>query len=771
MNISKITSIVALLLSFAILPDSAQAKYSGGSGDVFNPYRIGTAGDLLVLSADVNDYNKTFILTADINLASAGTFTTAVIAPDVNNADVNDANVNEVNVSAIFDGNIFTGNLDGTGHKIINLNIDTNGAPNSYLGLFGSIKKGSQIKNLGLENVSIIDGNGSVYIGGLAGKSDGTISNCYSKNTITGRENSGYIGGLVGDNISGAISNCYTTGDINSGANSYNIGGLIGDSNAGAISNCYTRGNVKSEANSYNIGGLVGQLYAGSISKCNSRGDANGGANSYNIGGLVGQLYGGSISKSNSRGNISGDDGTGALGGLVGDNRGAVSNSYAMGNISGGKGSGTLGGLVGYSPGTISTSYSAGGIRSGNNSSYLGGLVGLNTSTISNCYSTGDVNGGDNSLGVGGLMGENSSGTINYCYSNGDVNSGSGTSNIGGLVGQNSSGTINSCYFLDTSGPYNSYGTPLTIVKMKQQKSFLSWDFFGESDNGTSEIWCMNQRIDYPKLNWQMSVNRGTVTASSKVNSDKISLSGLMSATYSNITGGATVIKATIGSDDIVTPFVVTFPINGRTFNYRTGRYSYSGTDGSVKKSFMYDLKTRKFSFTANNIDLSGLGCPVTVEIEVASYTGIAEVNEAIINGPRVPIPMLLMMGVKDVLRVDKCQIKQSNDPNKDLLSVKGAFAVDDLDVNTVSEDLVITLGAQHFTIPKDKLKAGNGKFTFSNAKVTEVGGGTATGEFNFNLCSFTLTIKNTNIPAISGTVDFGVTFAGYNQVEQVKLP
>ena len=182
-------------------------------------------------------------------------------------------------------------------------------------------------------------------------------------------------------------------------------------------------------------------------------------------------------------------------------------------------------------------------------------------------------------------------------------------------------------------------------------------------------------------------------------------------------------------------------------------------------------MKTRKFAFSASKVDLSGLDCPLSVRIEIGDYAGAAEVNETIVNGPRVPIPILLMMGVKDVLRVDKCQVTQNNKKlNADQLSVKGEFAVENTDANMVSEDLVITLGTQKFTISKDDLKAGKGKFSCSKADANE--GGTADATFNFNLCSFTLTIKNTTINFGSGeTVDFGAAFAGYDEVDQVMLP
>jgi len=47
---------------------------------------------------------------------------------------------------------------------------------------------------------------------------------------------------------------------------------------------------------------------------------------------------------------------------------------------------------------------------------------------------------------------------------------------------------------LDTSGPNNGYGTPLTDALMKQKGSFADWDFIN--------IWFMCERIDYPKLRY-----------------------------------------------------------------------------------------------------------------------------------------------------------------------------------------------------------------------------------------------------------------------------
>ncbi len=265
-------------------------------------------------------------------------------------------------------------------------------------------------------------------------------------------------------------------------------------------------------------------------------------------------------------------------------------------------------------------------------------------------------------------------------------------------------------------------------------------------------------------------VAKCAVTAGSKVSSDKISISGQMSATPYDMSE-ASEIQVSIDSNDMVNPCVQNFPINDKTF--KKGKYSYAKTESGSKKSFTYSTKTGKFTFSASNINLSGLGCPLAIEIEIGDYTGEAEVNEAIVNGKKKPIPIKLMMGVKNALRVDSDKVKRGKKkPNTDQLTAKGGFAVEDPTVsmaNRVSEGLVITLGTQQFTIPTTELKAGKDKFTFKNAHIIE--GGLATGEFNFTTCSFTITIKNITIEAGPGAANFCVEFADFSECVLVVLP
>ena len=84
--------------------------YSGGTGEPNRPYQIADVNNLLELAADVNNYDKCFIMTADVNLAGY-IFTTAVIAPDTI-ADIS------------FQGTKFAGIFNGNDHTISNLTID-----------------------------------------------------------------------------------------------------------------------------------------------------------------------------------------------------------------------------------------------------------------------------------------------------------------------------------------------------------------------------------------------------------------------------------------------------------------------------------------------------------------------------------------------------------------------------------------------------------------------------------------------------------------------
>ncbi|MBN1391688.1 MAG: right-handed parallel beta-helix repeat-containing protein [Sedimentisphaerales bacterium] len=495
-------TMVLLVLSSALL------GYSGGSGTPEDPYRIASKADLLELAANAEDYNKCFILTADIDM-EAQVFTKAVIAKDTSSSDG-------------FQGTVFTGVFDGNSHKITNFSI--NGGFNDYLGLFGSVGSNGLVKNLGIENLSV---SGLDFVGMLVGHNNGDITDCCSTGTASGDF---YVGGLVGYNYMGSITNCYSAGTTNGDST---IGGLVGYNYMGNITNCCSTGSVSGF--SFTVGGLVGGNI-GNITDSYSTGDVgvNSSWDSVGVGGLVGSNSS-SITNCYSTGAVSvaAADAIHYLGGLVGCNYsdGIITNCCSIGTVSATVASyiEALGGLVGanYSGSIINcSSTSAVSVDAADGiTCFLGGLVGVNDSDsiITNCYSTGNVSAATvnyHSMYLGGLVGENSYSNISNCYSTGAVD---GDFDVGGLVGNNYiegnisdcystgavdigggglvgykdlySGTIaNSFWDIQTSGRTTSAGgTGLNTAQMMQQASFTGWDF-------TTPVWTIEENLDYPKL-------------------------------------------------------------------------------------------------------------------------------------------------------------------------------------------------------------------------------------------------------------------------------
>ena len=196
-----IAGLVFCLLSYAF-------AYSGGSGEPNNPYQISNVSDWNDLMHTSSDWNKYFIMTADVNLYG-------VTLTPVGN-----------------DSTQFTGVFDGNDNIISNAVINQPGS--WYVGLFGYVGSGGQIRNLGVENVNI---TGRDFVGGLVGWNEGTLTSCYVTGLVTGTGTvNPCIGGLVGVNYSGSLTACYATGSV---SGTHNVGGLVGGSDYGTLIDCF----------------------------------------------------------------------------------------------------------------------------------------------------------------------------------------------------------------------------------------------------------------------------------------------------------------------------------------------------------------------------------------------------------------------------------------------------------------------------------------------------------------------------------------------------
>lgn len=222
--------------------------YTSGQGTQADPYEIADVNDLLELAQTPADYASYFILTADIDMSGVDPFKTAVIAPDISTDDH-------------FQGSAFNGVFDGNGHVIRNLVIEPNEG-NDYIGLFGYAgyyPNSAEIRDLGIETISII--------GGGSHKS---------------------AGALVGEMYNGQIKRCYVTGAIHLGPDCQQVGGLIGYSTSGDISNSYSQCTVTCAQNAQKIGGLLGGCYNIQCKYSYAAGLVAAGSNSTDVGGFLG---------------------------------------------------------------------------------------------------------------------------------------------------------------------------------------------------------------------------------------------------------------------------------------------------------------------------------------------------------------------------------------------------------------------------------------------------------------------------------------------------
>ena len=240
-----------------------------GSGTAGDPYVLRSAPDLLSMHNDLDAY---YVLGSDIDMA--GTF----FDPVGNEAE-----------------GAFSGYLDGQGHTISNLTIETEGI--KYVGLFGYLE--GTVKNIRFSNAILVGeryvgtiagcaGYGSsisgcevisgsvtgienqmpLSIGGIAGLCEGNVYSCTNNATIvrTGSKAIPVFAGGIAGTVSGEMlnaANLYNTGNISinvSVATSAYVGGLFGSAeNQLTLSNPRNEGSIEVTVSGTSVGGLIGE--------------------------------------------------------------------------------------------------------------------------------------------------------------------------------------------------------------------------------------------------------------------------------------------------------------------------------------------------------------------------------------------------------------------------------------------------------------------------------------------------------------------------------
>lgn len=268
------------------------SMYTGGDGTAQNPYLINTVGDLQQIKAHPSAH---FALNADFD-AKGFSWT------PVEN---------------------FSGSLDGRGHTIANLAINSS---DSYVGLFRQTVDGVVVKDLNFIN-AVMNLNASGNAGLIAARTNGTTIenvNVYGL-TVSGNNYDDKFGSLVG------------VAALGTKLRACNVAGARIDLPATACG-----------------GGIAGALMTGSSAKaCAFTGSFIG---RESIGGIVGEMKSDAeVSNSHVNGILSADN---TIGGIVAySERGRVANCYVEGTISANKPSKWTGPCAGGIVGSLKPDY------------------------------------------------------------------------------------------------------------------------------------------------------------------------------------------------------------------------------------------------------------------------------------------------------------------------------------------------------------------------------------------------------------------------------
>lgn len=297
-----------LLVTAMVMPSVAWAwTQPGGEGTEANPYQISNFSELYWFAEHVNAGNTTACAELTDDIYVYGDWT------------------------PIGSCGPYTGTFDGQGHTISGLRFSSDTQDSGPWGFFRGTETNSVIRNVGIENSSF---NGWMEVGGVCGRNDGTIENCYFTGTVSGHQS---VGGVCGSN-NGTIKNCYNNGSVSccSRGDIGMYGGVCGmNYDSGTIENCYNTGTVSGFDE---VGGVCGNNI-GTIENC------------YNTGEVSGNEYVGGVCNSND-GTITGCYNTGAVsgngsnvGGVCVDNSGTIINCYYLsGTATGGIGSNDVAG-------------------------------------------------------------------------------------------------------------------------------------------------------------------------------------------------------------------------------------------------------------------------------------------------------------------------------------------------------------------------------------------------------------------------------------------
>ncbi len=211
---------------------------------------------------------------------------------------------------------------------------------------------------------------------------------------------------------------------------------------------------------------------------------------------------------------------------------------------------------------------------------------------------------------------------------------------------------------------------------------------------------------------------------------------------------------------------------SGFTQAGKKAKYVYKNSSAGFT-NVIFDFTKGTFSITGKNMDLSGMATPVLLEIIIDGYYGVAMAQddgaEDVINGKKY-LPMQLLQGWMDALRVDKVKAKASKDGTTVAsLTVQGAIASAGNPDLTLS-GLAIHWGSGQYSLAGADFDRKAANKYIAKKKPEGLDRSNANVSLDFTKSTFKITLKNTDLPWQDGPLEFGLVFDTYEQFRELTF-
>jgi hypothetical protein len=346
-------------------------------------------------------------------------------------------------------------------------------------------------------------------------------------------------------------------------------------------------------------------------------------------------------------------------------------------------------------------------------------------------------------------------------------------------------------YLGDTNDPNYVITTPLTASTLYYWRVDEVNDTDGDSP-WKGDVWSFNTlgNLTITKCNIKAGKTQGADVNDINNFKDSFKLAGTADfPTDANQITQLDINIISVADDNEIIYYETITDINAY-LNDAENKFSYKhkitkGTAGAIYKLTL-DLVKNTFSLMAKNVDLTGLGAPVKLELVMPEIGAIitGEADETIVNG-RKRIQTRLMRMYQDTLVVTKAKAKHSTKQLSDKLSIKGEIAVEDInntdmnEPNLAARDVNFIWGDQTFTLLAGDFVAYKTGHKYKCKKVpSDADEGVVTAKFDLDKCKFTLSIKEVNnintlpdYPDVNFGMNYGIGDANdFNETADVNL-